>query len=72
MQVKVNGEAVEIFSGARVKDVLRKHSRPELKQVQANEKMVCDLHGHEVDLEGELNGGEDLVVKKRVKPESRS
>jgi sulfur carrier protein ThiS len=72
MQIKVNGETVEIFSGARVKDVLRKYSRPELKRVQADEKMVCDRHGHEVALEGELSGGEELVVKKRPAPGSRS
>jgi len=72
MQIKVNGETVEIFSGARVKDALRKHSRPELKQVQGNKKMVCDRYGHELDLEGELSGGEELVVKKRPAPEPRS
>ncbi len=54
MQIKVNGQAIEIFSGACVKDVLRKYSRGEWKLVQKNKKKVCDGHGHEVGLDGEL------------------
>jgi sulfur carrier protein ThiS len=72
MQIKVNGQAIEIFSGARVKDALRKYSGSELKLVQKNEKMVCGRHGHEVDLDGELNGGEELVIKACAKPEANS
>ena len=63
MQIKVNGQAIDIFSGARVKDALRKYSRSELKLVRKNQKGVFDRHGHEVALDGELNGGEELFVK---------
>jgi sulfur carrier protein ThiS len=70
MQIKVNGKAIEIFSGARVKDALRKFSRAECRLVQKNEKKVCDLHGHEIGLEGELNGGEEFIIKECA-PESR-
>lgn len=66
MQIKVNDQAVEIFSGARVKDVLRKYSRSEWKLVRKNEKMVYDRHGHEVALNGELNGGEEFFIKGTV------
>jgi hypothetical protein len=72
MQIKVNEQIIEIFSGARVRDALRKYSRAEWKQVQKNEKKVCDRHGHEIGLDGELNGGEELLIKACAAPEHRS
>ena len=63
MHVKVNGKTIEIFSGARVMDALRRYSRAEWKQVQANKKKVYDVHGHEVALDGELGGGEELLIR---------
>ena len=67
MNIKVNGKTIEIFSGARVADVLRRYSRLTWKQAQNGHKAVFDRHGHEVALDGELNGGEELVVH-RVQP----
>jgi sulfur carrier protein ThiS len=72
MQVKVNGQTIEIFAGARVGDVLRKYSRAEWTLVRKKEKKVSDPHGHEVGLDGELNGGEELVTKACVPAEPRS
>jgi len=63
MQIKVNDRPVEIFAGACVQDVLRKYSRSAWKQVQKNKKAVFDRHGHEVALDGELSGGEELFLK---------
>ena len=63
MQLKVNGQAVEIFSGACVRDVVRKYSPSEWKLVKKNRKAVFDRYGHEVALDGELGGGEELFVK---------
>lgn len=63
MQIKVNDQTIEIFSGARVKDVLRKYSSAEWKLVQKNEKKICDRHGHEVALDGELSDGEEFFIK---------
>lgn len=63
MKIKVNGRAVEVFSGARVADVLRKYSMISWKQVQNGYKTVCDSQGHEIALDGELNGGETLFVR---------
>jgi hypothetical protein len=71
MQIKVNGQTVEIFDGARVGDVLRKASRDEWTKVRKSEKLVCDAYGHEVALDGELNGGEELVTKDRPAGERR-
>ena len=71
MQVTVNGQAIEIFAGATVRDALRKYSRDEWTLVRKNEKIVSDRCGHEVGLDGELAGGEELVTKARVPAESR-
>jgi len=64
MQIKVNRKTVEIFSGARVKDVLRKYSPITWKQVQKGSKAVFDGHGHEIGLDGELAEGACLMVKR--------
>lgn len=72
MHIKVNRMTVEIFSGARVKDVLRKYSAITWKQVQAGSKAVFDGHGHEVGLEGELGDGDRLVVRRAAQMETRS
>jgi len=62
MLVKVNEKTIEIFAGARVRDVLLKYSRSEWTLVKENKKKVSDAHGHEVGLDGELDGGEELVI----------
>jgi sulfur carrier protein ThiS len=72
MQIKVNGQTIEIFAGARVKDVLRKYSLAEWTLVRKKEKKVNDSYGHEVGLDGELNGGEELVIKACAPAEPRS
>jgi len=72
MQIKVNEQTIEIFAGARVRDVLRKYSRTEWTLVRKNKKKVTDAHGHEVGLDGELNGGEALVIEARATAEPDS
>jgi len=72
MQIKVNGRTIEIFAGARVGDVLRKFSRAEWTLVRKRERIISDPYGHEVGLDGELNGGEELVTRARAKTEPRS
>jgi hypothetical protein len=72
MQIKVNDQTVEIFAGARVKDALLKYSRAEYDLVRKKEKKVCDAYGHEVGLDGELNGGEKLVLVACAPAEPRS
>jgi sulfur carrier protein ThiS len=72
MKIKVNQQTVEIFSGARVMDVLRKYSAITWKQVQKGSKAVFDGHGHEVGLDGELSDGDRLVVKRAAPAEARS
>ena len=64
MLVKVNEKTVEIFSGARVKDIVRKHSRTAWKKVLDKKASVFDRYGYEVALDGELSGGEELFVRR--------
>jgi hypothetical protein len=72
MLIKVNGRAIEIFSGAKVVDALRRFSPAECKRVRTGARKVCDRHGHEVALDGELNGGEELITSPRVPKEPLS
>ena len=72
MQVKVNGRTVEIFSGARVRDAVRKSSPAAWALVRKKEKAVFDRHGHEVGLDGELSGGEELFIRSVGPAEPRS
>jgi len=67
MKMKVNGQSVEVFSGARVSDVLLKFSKEEFKLVQNSKKSVFDQYGHELDLEGELSEGAELIVGEKYK-----
>jgi sulfur carrier protein ThiS len=72
MQIKVNEQTIEIFAGAKVRDALRKYSLAEWTLVRKNEKKVSDRCGHEVGLDGELNGGEELFIKACAPAEPRS
>jgi hypothetical protein len=72
MQINVNGHAVEIFSGACVRDALRKYSQVTWKQVQKGGLAVFDGHGHEIGLDGELVPGARILVKRVLRPEPRS
>ena len=71
MKIKIDGKTVEIFAGARIMDVVRRYSRTAWKQVRANEKKVYDAYNHEVALDGELGGGEELFIKACPPEETR-
>jgi hypothetical protein len=71
MQIKVNDKAVEVFSGACVRDALRVYSKITWTQVQKGSKAVFDGHGHEVALDGELSDGARLIVKRAAPKGSR-
>ncbi len=72
MNIKMNGQTVEIFAGARVGDVLLKYSADAWAEVRKGDRAVVDAHGHEVGLDGELMGGEELFLKARPRKERRS
>ena len=62
MKIKVNGEIVEIFKGAQVKDVIRSYSEEEYKKVQRGEKIIEDPDGNMVMPNGELMGNEEFFL----------
>ncbi len=64
MHIKVNDKMIEIFSGACVRDVLRKYSKTTWTQIQKGSKAVFDRHGHEVAFDGELSAGAQLLIKR--------
>lgn len=63
MNVTVNGEKVEIFQGATVKDALRAWSADSLKAVKNGASRVTDKRGREIMLDGALSDGQALMVK---------
>ncbi len=72
MKIKMNGRTIETFAGARVGDVLRKYSPDAWAEVRKGGQAVFDDHGHEVALDGELGGGEELFVRPRPEKDRRS
>jgi hypothetical protein len=62
MRIRVNETELEIFSGARVTDALRKYSKEQYRAVARGEKHVTDQWNHPLDLEGELSEDQQLYV----------
>ncbi len=63
MKVSLNGQEIDLFTGATVRDGLQRLSPQELRAVEQGEKRVYDRWGNEVALDGELSGGERLEVR---------
>ena len=62
MNIRINDEELEIFSGARVKDALAKFSNNEYLAVIQGEKQVKDKRNNTIDPDGELADGQQLYV----------
>jgi len=65
VKVYVNGEEIEIFAGARVKNALLGYSREEYEAVKEREKLVKDEFGNEILLDGSLSAGEKIFIEER-------
>lgn len=63
MKIILDDEVVEIFSGARVKDVLLKFSSDALEAVVSKKLQVIDRWGNPVDLEGQLSENQQLHLQ---------
>lgn len=72
MQITVNGRTIEVFSGAKVEDALRRYSAREWARVRKGMRTVSDAHGHEVGLDGELSDGQALITSARVPKEPQT
>jgi hypothetical protein len=62
MKIRVNDTEIEIFSGARVKDVLLKFSKDQYREVSSGRKIVTDKYKNPVDLQGELSDAQQLYL----------
>lgn len=64
MEVWVNDQKIEIFTGARVKNALLKYSKHEYQAVLSGEKIMVDKNINPLDLEGELTESSRIYIKK--------
>jgi hypothetical protein len=65
MKVFIDNQEIEIFSGARVGDVLMKYSDDDYHQVLAWEKVIVDEQGNRYSLDGEISEGDRFSVEAR-------
>ncbi|HLP46470.1 MAG TPA: hypothetical protein VK186_18065 [Candidatus Deferrimicrobium sp.] len=63
MTVQMNDNVIEIFAGARVKDVLLKHSQEKYRSALCGEIIIVDKNGNPVDLDGEVSEGQRLYTQ---------
>ncbi len=68
MEVTVNGEKIELFEGAKVKNALRRYSQEEYRRVIEGEKVVKNGDGNRVGLEGALREGNKLRLEVMENP----
>lgn len=65
MEIWVNDKKLEVFSGARVKNALRKYSEEEYQAVLSGDKQAADAYGHPLDMDGELAQGNKITIIRR-------
>ncbi len=69
MKILVNDTEIEIFSGAKVKDALRKFSESLYGEVKKGKSEVKDKWNNCLELNGELSTGQRLFIKSKNKQE---
>ncbi|WP_027340794.1 hypothetical protein [Halonatronum saccharophilum] len=62
MKVIVNEEEVIIFQRAHLKDVIRKYSLKDYKEIVRGNKYVVDMYGNQVMLSGAVSEGESFTI----------
>lgn len=62
MKILINDTEVEIFSGARVRNVLMKYSQKGFRQVKQGKKEVTDKRKNPLDLDDELSDAQQLYI----------
>lgn len=63
MRVFVNHQAIEIFWGAHVRDVLMKYSVEDYGLVMAGKKIIVDERGNRYNLDGEISDGDCFTLE---------
>lgn len=64
MKIFINDEEVIIHHGAKVLDVVRAYYTQHGKKLPYKLSIVSDIYGNSVALDGELNEGNHLFIKK--------
>ena len=65
MQVKVNEVTLNIFKGARVKDVVMQYSHEDYQLLLRGSKVVKNHHGHRLGLGGRVLENSELTLADR-------
>ena len=61
MNVKVNRTMIEIFDGAKVKDVVVNYmTRRSVSKSRLDKVKVFDVYGHPIDIDAPLNDGDAI------------
>ncbi len=67
MIVQMNEKVIEIFSGAKVRDVLLKYSEEEYRAALSGQTITMDKNNNPVGLDGEVSNGQRLYIKVKKK-----
>ena len=63
MTVQMNDNKIDIFAGARVRDVLLKYSKESYRAALSETLTVVDKNENAVDLDGEVSDGQRLYTR---------
>ena len=67
MIVQMNEKVIEIFAGAKVRDVLLKYSEEEYRAALSGQTATVDKNNNPVGLDGEVSNGQRLYIKVKKK-----
>lgn len=62
MTVQMNDKEIEIFAGARVRDVVLKFSKQAYRTTLSGQTTIVDKNNNPVDLEGEVSDNQRLYL----------
>lgn len=62
MTVQINDKVIEIFEGARVRDVLLNYSQEKYQSALGGKTIIIDKNDNPVDLDGEVSEGQRLYT----------
>lgn len=65
MIVQMNEKVIEIFAGAKVRDVLLKYSEEEYRAALSGQMIAVDKNNNPVGLDGEVSNGQRLYIKQK-------
>jgi len=72
MRIVIDGAEVVVFTGARVKDAVLKHSDTAYKNLLKEKLRVLDLFGNRLEPDGALCDGQQLYTMSNLLPANHS